>query len=451
MADKRDKNRLGGRVGRYAKVTTSVTGLAARFASQKITGRQQDNLHYARELKHLLGNLKGPMMKVAQLLSTIPDALPRDFAQELSQLQSNAPSMGWMFVKRRMRSELGPDWPAKFEEFSHDAVAAASLGQVHKAQSLKGQALAVKLQYPDMASTVEADLNQLSLILALFRRYDASIDTSEIKEELGARLREELDYRLEAKHMSIYGEMLRNEPNVHVPTVFPELSTNRLITMSWLNGRPLLDYKEADQETRNQIAINLFRAWYVPLHRYGIIHGDPHLGNYTVAHDLSMNLLDFGCVRKFPPRFIGGVVDLYKALRDGDRDLAAHAYESWGFENISSELMDTLNIWAAFLYGPLMEDRPRLINVAENPGNYGREQAHKVRMKLKELGPITPPREFVFMDRAAVGLGGVFLHLGAKVNWHRLFHDVIDDFNIEDLAARQKKLLTAHDIEHLNS
>jgi hypothetical protein len=128
-------------------------------------------------------------------------------------------------------------------------------------------------------------------------------------------------------------------------------------------------------------------------------------------------------------------------LRDGDRDLAAHAYESWGFQNLNEDLIDVLNIWATFLYAPLMEDRPRLINAAEQPGQYGAETAAKVHRKLKELGPVTPPREFVFMDRAAIGLGGVFLHLRAEVNWYQLFQEIIEDFSVESLAARQARAL----------
>lgn len=451
MARSKDDNRLAGRLGRYARVGGSMGGMAARFAGERLMGVKRDQSSYARELKDLLGGLKGPVMKVAQLLATIPDALPREFAQELSQLQANAPAMGWTFVKRRMRTELGPDWQTKFQSFSKEAVAAASLGQVHEGISLEGQRLAIKLQYPNMGSAVEADLNQLALILNLFRRYDPSIDTSEVRQELGDRLREELDYKLEGRHLSLYGDMLNGEPHVHVPELLKDLSTNRLLTMTWLEGEPLLNFKDAPQDIRNQIAVNLFRAWYVPLHRYGIIHGDPHLGNYSVNADLHINLLDFGCIRKFPARFIGGVVDLYNALRDGDEALALHAYESWGFKNISKELMETLNIWASFLYGPLMEDKPRLINVADNPGSYGREQAHKVRMRLKEIGPITPPREFVFMDRAAIGLGGVFLHLRAEVNWHRLFHELIDDFDVNALHKRQSKILAQHGLHSTES
>ncbi|WP_222872348.1 ABC1 kinase family protein [Hankyongella ginsenosidimutans] len=325
-------------------------------------------------------------MKVAQILSTIPEALPPEYAQKLAQLQANAPSMGWPFVKRRMKTELGVDWRAKFSAFEETAAAAASLGQVHRAATLDGRAVAVKLQYPDMASAIEADLKQLDMLIGLYRAYDRSIDPSEIRHEIAERLREELDYALEAKHMALYRHMLADEPNVHVPDVVEALSTRRLLTMTWLSGKPLLTYKDADQAVRNQIAINMFRAWYVPFHKYGVIHGDPHLGNYSARDDLTINLLDYGCIRIFPAKFVGGVIDLYRAVRDGDRDLAVHAYETWGFTGLSAEVIDTLNIWAAFLYAPLLEDKPRLINTYDKPGQYGREQAAKVHARLKELG-----------------------------------------------------------------
>lgn len=447
MSDQTERNRFSGRLGRYARVSGSIGGIATKMAANKLLGRELDKSANAAEIREALGGLKGPVMKVAQILSTIPDALPREYAQELSQLQADAPAMGWSFVKRRMKGELGPDWQSKYKDFTHEAVSAASLGQVHKATSLDGTDLAVKLQYPDMASAVEADVKQMNLFLNIAKQYDPSVNTSEIRKELADRLREELDYEREAKHLTMYRYMLKDSAGVHVPEFLPELSTKRLLTMSWIEGKRLLTYKDADQETRNTIARNMFNAWYIPFHKYGIIHGDPHLGNYTVRDDLTINLLDFGCVRIFPPKFAGGVIDLYRALRDGDHELAVHAYETWGFTNLTKELVDTLNIWASLIYGPLMEDRPRLIAVADKPGEYGREQAEKVHKKLKDLGPVTPPREFVFMDRAAVGLGGVFLHLGAELNWHRMFQDIIEGYDTDVLAARQAKALAIAGIE----
>ena len=417
-------------------------GLAARLAGERYLGIGLDRGRHAAELKSVLGGIKGPLMKVAQLLATIPDALPKEYAQELVQLQANAPAMGWPFVRRRMASELGPDWRSRFRDFERTAARAASLGQVHRATALDGTPLACKLQYPDMASAVEADLRQLKLAMSIYERYDRAVTTDEIHVEIAERLREELDYEREAAHMRLYSEILRDEPRVAVPVPIAELSTRRLLTMTWLDGAPILDIANAPLEERNEIALRMFRIWYVPFYYYGVIHGDPHLGNYTVGPERTVNLLDFGCIRIFEARFVRGVIDLYRALERSDRDLAVHAYESWGFRNLSPEIIDVLNRWALFVYGPLLEDRERLIQEKAS-GVYGAAVAESVHRDIRRLGGVRPPREFVFMDRAAIGLGSVFLHLKAEVNWYRVFHELIDDFDETALAARQQAALAA--------
>lgn len=436
-----EKNNIGTRMARYSRVSTTMAGLAARVVGEKYLGINIKRDNHAEQLTQILGNLKGPLMKVGQILSTIPEALPKEYADTFQQLQSNAPPMGWNFVRRRMKAELGPDWQTKFKSFDQEASAAASLGQVHKAETHEGQKVACKLQYPDMQSAIETDLKQLKLAFSLYERYDSSIKTNEIHAELAERLKEELDYKREASHEKLYAHMLRNEPNVHVPEIIDDLSTDRLLVSTWLDGEKILNYKDAPQETRNEIAMNMFRAWYVPLYYYGIIHGDPHLGNYSVRPDLSINLMDFGCVRIFPAKFVGGVIDLYHSLLENDLDRSAYAYETWGFEGLTREQVETLNIWARFLYGPIMEDKIRPIGEVSN-GVYGRETAEKVHKKLREIGGIKVPREFVFMDRAALGLGSVFLHLKAEINWYQVFNEMIDGFSVEKLEAQQKETLT---------
>jgi len=153
---------------------------------------------------------------------------------------------------------------------------------VHRARALAGQALACKLQYPDMQSAVEADLQQLQWIFAIHRRMDPAIDTTEIAKEIGARIREELDYRRELKHATLYGKMLGGIDLIRVPRAWPELSTGRLLTLDWLEGRRLLEHRDDALESRNRLATALFTAWWLPFSRHGVIHGDPHLGNYTV-------------------------------------------------------------------------------------------------------------------------------------------------------------------------
>lgn len=440
MSKSDEGSTLGQRIGRYTKVSSAMAGLATKLAGEKFLGLSINRDTHAQELLLALGNLKGPIMKVGQILATIPEALPPEYARALRELQSNAPPMGWAFVRRRMKAELGPDWEKKFKTFGQDAAAAASLGQVHKATLHDGRVVACKLQYPDMASAIEADLNQLKLIFSLYEKIDSAVSTKHIHAELAARLWEELDYTLEARYSALYGHMLKDENSVRVPEVVKDLSTGRLLTSTWLDGKPIMDFMSAPIEQRNAIALSLFRAWYVPLYHYGTIHGDPHLGNYSVRDDNGLNLLDFGCVRVFRPAFVGGVIDLYHALRDDDTARAVHAYETWGFGNLSKDLIDILNTWARFLYGPVLDDRTRVIGETKG-GVYGRETAAEVHKRLREQGGVTIPREFVFMDRAALGLGSVFIHLQAKINWFRLFNEMIEGFDVSALAARQKTTL----------
>ena len=311
--------------------------LAARVGVNRLTGGGRGG--DARALASALGSMKGPMMKVAQLLTTIPDALPADYANELIRLQSQAPAMGAGFVRRRMQAELGPRWRERFSEFDLKPAAAASLGQVHKALTLDGEWVACKLQYPEMASAVETDLSQLDILFSLHRRMGAAIDTREIAREIRERVREELDYHREAKVARLYALMLADKPFVRVPRVEERLSTRRLLTLQWLDGEPLTAFEQASQEARDAIAVGLFQAWWRPFLRYGVIHGDPHLGNYAVAaagqgdalRVEGINLFDYGCVRIFPIRFVAGVVELYRALKAGDEAQLAEAYSMWGF------------------------------------------------------------------------------------------------------------------------
>jgi len=435
---------LFGSVRRFARTSGAVGGIAARVAGERVFGIKTDRMSHAEDLRQILGGLKGPLMKVAQILTTIPDALPPEYAAELSELQANAPPMGWPFVRRRMSGELGPDWQSRFQSFGQEAAAAASLGQVHKAVLPDGLQVACKLQYPDMPSTVEADLRQLKIAMAIYHRMDNAIQNDEIYKELSERLREELDYQREAAQMRLYHAMLEDVADVHVPVPVADLTTPRLLTMTWLDGGPLQRWIDSNPPLadRNRVAEALFRAWYVPFYRYGVIHGDPHMGNYQVRPDGAVNLLDFGAIRVFPASFARGVIDLFEAIRDHDDEKAAHAYSNWGFDNITPTKVTVLNGWARFLYEPLLDDRVRRIQETDD-AQYGRTVAEGVHSGLKSIGGVRPPREFVLMDRSAVGLGSVFLRLKAELNWSRLYQEVTSDFDEAAVAKRQADALAA--------
>ncbi|HEY8697351.1 MAG TPA: AarF/ABC1/UbiB kinase family protein [Rhizomicrobium sp.] len=438
MSEDKSEDGFTRRLSRFARVSAGLSGVAARGAARRLAGTDVISAANAADLTQVLGNLRGPVMKVAQFVATVPGVLPPEVAAPLLTLQTNAPPMGAAFVRRRMQAELGPDWEKKFKSFDREAAAAASLGQVHRAVAKDGAALACKLQYPDMGAAVQADVRQLKTVLSLQRGIDPTIDTREIGEEIAARLAEELDYIREAAHMRLYTLMLSDRPDIAVPEPVAALSTKRLLTMTWLEGTPILEAAKSHKKLRNAASVALFKAWWRPFARYGVIHGDPHLGNYTVRTDGGINLLDYGCVRAFAPGFVKGVIDLYRAIQAKDDALSAEAYRAWGFTKLSPELVEVLNLWARFIFTPLLDDRVRLVDDGVAAAEYGLKQANEVHAKLRALGGIKPPREFVFMDRAAIGLASALIRLGAELNFHRLFEEEIANFDVDALAKRQR-------------
>lgn len=438
VSGQRREDGLARRLTRFARVSAGLTGMAARGAGRALKGTRVVSAENAADLTAVLGNLRGPVMKVAQFVATVPGVLPKEVAAPLLTLQTNAPPMGPAFVRRRMAAELGKDWEKKFKSFSREAAAAASLGQVHRATAKDGRALACKLQYPNMAAAVDTDVRQFKAALRIQRGFDSTIDTREIGDEVAARLNEELDYKREAAHMELYAIMLGERSDISVPEPVAALSSKRLLTMTWLEGRPIVDFEAAPIAARNTISTALFKAWWRPFARYGVIHGDPHLGNYTVREDGGINLLDYGCVRTFKPEFVAGVIGLYRALQRKDEELAAESYRAWGFARITPAIVMVMNLWAKFIFNPLLDDRVRVVDDGVPAAEYGIRQANEVHAKLKALGGIKPPREFVFMDRAAIGLGGALIRLGAHLNFHKLFEEEIADFDAGALAKRQR-------------
>ncbi len=421
-----DDPSLTTKLRRYWDVGTTVGGLATRLVGQEYLGRAIDDQAYAKDLKARLGTMKGPLMKAAQFLATIPDAIPIEYAQKLWELQSQAPAMGVPFVKRRMSSELGPDWSQLFQSFDLKACAAASLGQVHQAITQDGQKVACKLQYPQMQAIIETDLQQLKTLLGIYHSWHKAVDMTEVQTEIKDRLLEELDYVHEAQQIQIYQKIFHQTEEIQIPKVYPSLSTSRLLTMSWMDGKPILNYLDSSKDFRNSLADRLFMAWYRPFYHHGVIHGDPHPGNYLVTTEGTLQLLDFGCVRHFSKSFVQGVVHLYHAFLHNRPKEAVSAYESWGFQNLTNDLIEIMNDWARLLYDPLLDDQVRPIQKNFSAA-HGWQVATAVYEKLRQRGGVRPPKEFVFMDRAAVGLGGVFMRLKVERNWHRLFEEILEN------------------------
>ncbi|MEA1938561.1 MAG: AarF/ABC1/UbiB kinase family protein, partial [Pseudomonadota bacterium] len=289
--------RMTGRFRRIARLSGALGGSAVKVAGQRWLGIDFDRSAHSRRLQTILGDLHGPAMKVAQLLAVVPEALPDEYTTAFAKLQTNAPPMGWSFVQRRMCAELGSGWAGRFAAFDREPFAAASLGQVHAATEHDGRLLACKLQYPDMGRMIDADLAQLKLALKLFDKAEGAVTTDAAFAEIAERLREELDYRREAALIRLYGLMLADVPDICVPEPVPDLSTDRLLTMTRLTGAGIETLKETPEDVRAAAARKIMTAWYGPFFSFGVLHGDPHPGNYTFGEDGRLNLMDFGCVR----------------------------------------------------------------------------------------------------------------------------------------------------------
>ena len=376
-------------------------------------------------------------MKVAQLMATIPDCCRPNTPSELQKLQSEAPPMGWAVRQAahdgRARRRTGRRSSPSFE---HKPAAAASLGQVHRARSLDGKPLACKLQYPDMQSAVEADLQQLDWLFAIHRRMDPAIDTSEIAKEIGARVREELDYQREAKHVALYRAMLDGidlDPRAGgVAGAVDRAAAHARLARRHASCSPTRTRRSTIRNRHRAGDVHRLVASVQPLRR------DPrrsasrqlHGVRARAAQPAGINLLDYGCIRIFPPKFVGGVVDLYNGLARRRRRSRRARLRDLGLQGADARTdRHPQHLGASFIYGPLLDDRVRTIADGVKPSEYGRREAFRVHQALKQEGPVTVPREFVFMDRAAIGLGGVFLHLARELNFYRLFNEAIENFS----------------------
>ncbi len=435
---------ITGKWRRLVALAPSMGNLGMRVLVNQLMGVPIDHTVHAHAVKDALGTLKGPMMKIAQMLASIPGAVPEEYVDAFRELQASAPPMSPYFARRRLTAELGADPSDVFAKFDDTPIAAASLGQVHAVTRKDGQEFVCKIQYPDIMATVDQDLSHATQLLNVLQQKGKGIEASTVIEELKERLYEELDYRHEAANIQMFSRIFSQENvgefNVQVPQVDSDLSTSKLLVMSHLKGQHIRTLHTHSQTWRNTLAQTLFKAWYTPFYHYGVIHGDAHSGNFSVNPSTkTLNIFDFGCVRKFSPEFVSGVIDLYRALQCGSQSACYDAYEKWGFTGLTNEVVQILNRWSAFLYEPLLDDRVRPISDAHS-GARARKLAVEVFKELQQHPDVKPPREFVFLDRATVGMGGAFMTLKAEINWHRAFEDLIADVSLNMLTINQRNV-----------
>ena len=322
------------RLSRTGRVGGLVAGQGLRWAgtraanivrsperAEAATGERAAAL--ARELVEQLGHMRGAAMKIGQVLSTvdftaIPESEREQFKRTLAALRDDVPPLPWTKIEQLVRSELGGPVSQHFAEFEHDAFAAASIGQVHRAVTRDGEAVAVKVQYPGMAEAVEIDLRNLGLLLPLVKRLAPGLDVRALAAELRERVAEELDYEIEAQNHRAVARAWRGHPFAHVPVVSTSLSSRRVLVTELLEGLRFEEVRQLAARERDRFGEIVFRFFFGTMSHLGRASGDPHPGNYLLLRDGRVGFLDFGLMRMVDRAYLEGEQAVARAVVAGD-------------------------------------------------------------------------------------------------------------------------------------
>jgi predicted unusual protein kinase regulating ubiquinone biosynthesis (AarF/ABC1/UbiB family) len=417
--------RLGvGVGGTYASVRARQV-----FASAERRAELDDQLRLrsAEQVAARLGNMKGALMKLGQMASYLDDGLPEPVRLALAQLQADAPPMSAELAAQVLEEELGRSPEQLFVEWDPDPIAAASIGQVHRAvirdpASGRERAVAVKVQYPGVADAIEADLRNTDLLGTVLKQGFGGLEPDEMVAEIKLRLTEELDYRREAANQTRFARHYRDHPFISVPEIVPELSTGRVLTSDLVVGAGWRELLTWDQQERDLAGEALFRFVFRSLYGMHAFNGDPHPGNYVFHGGGRVTFLDFGLVRYFDHDEMATFVGMVKAAAY-DRDPAAfrRVVERAGLLRPDAPVStEDAGAYFSHFYEPVREDRPM---------RWTKEYASSiVRHTFDRSSPIaqyaTVPKAFVFIQRINLGLYALLGDLGARGNYRRLAEEV---------------------------
>ena len=346
--DKPEAGRLPtGRIARTARVGGLVTGQGLRWAGMRTANRvrsperaaaarDERTANLVGELVDQLGQMRGAAMKVGQLLSMaefdgLPDEQRSELESKLATLRDDVPPVPFAKLEKLMRKELGGPLSSVFSAFDERALAAASIGQVHRATTLDGEDVVVKVQYPGVAEAVDSDLRSATLLLPLLKRLAPALDAKPLLAELRERIGEELDYELEAQQQRRVERLYRGHPFISVPRVRTDLSTRRVLVSEYVEGERFDAVRELDQDQRDRYGEIVFRFFFGLLYRHRIALGDPHPGNYLLRPDGRVAFLDYGLVRDFGTARIDAERAIALAVREDDAAALQAALDAGGY------------------------------------------------------------------------------------------------------------------------
>ncbi len=401
----------------------AVAYLPGRNRTQR---REEAMLRTAEDVAQVMGNMKGVTMKVGQILSLMGGAVPEGFAERLSTLQSNAPPMAPELVHQVFQEDFGTTPGKLFKRFEEHPFAAASIGQVHRAQLEDGTQVAVKVQYPGVAEAIGSDLSNLNMIFGFAGLAARGFDPGPVVEDLRRGIAGELDYRLEAENQGRFYELFKDHPFIRIPRIYPERGSGRVLVQEFIDGKPFAAAREMPEELRNRYAEIIFRFTFGCIHRHGLFQSDPHAGNYLLLDDGSVAFLDFGCITEFEPQLQAGINELIAGVLTRDlprwrRALEAIGYVPPGVELTNEQLWEQMSIYYTFI---LEDNTPFTPDVA----------AAMIRQNLSltgEVGKVNRqlniPQGVVFTQRITFGFTGLMASIRAVGPWKSITEEYVLD------------------------
>ena len=409
-----------GRVG-GAVVSNKAKRIFADAERREVLDRELE-LRTAEEVAATLGNMKGVLMKVGQMASYLDDGLAEPIRQALATLQQDAPPMSGELAASVVERELGQAPDRLFEEWDETPIAAASIGQVHRAITKDGQAVAVKVQYPGVDEAIKADLDNSDMLVNLIGMVAKGLDTEPLVKELRERLSEEVDYRIEASNQQLFADYYRGHPYIHIPDVVPELSTPRVLTTELVTGARFSELATWSEEERQLAAECIYRYVFRSLNRQRLFNGDPHPGNYLFHGGGKVTFLDYGLVKRFEEED----VQLFHRMMQAfvvDHDL--EGYKSLLIEaNLlkpqARMTLEEVKDYFGYFYEPIFEPREWRFTHA-----YAAESVNKYfgfQGEVFKYGNLPPA--FIVLQRISLGLASVLAELGATNNWRAIAEEL---------------------------
>ncbi len=426
------KNLRKGRVGRSLQPARLAAGAGIRWATARMAvggetrerRKEEAVLRTAEDVTRTLGEMKGAVMKLGQVMSLMTGMVPDEMTGQLATLQSNAPPMAYNLVEQVFREDFGATPEQRFAEFERTPFAAASIGQVHRARLRAGEQVAVKVQYPGVASAMKSDLANVGTLMGFAGMMSKGMDAKTVVRDLTEGILAELDYVREAEYQQKFGDIYRGHAFVRVPAVYPEMSSGRILVQELLHGRPFAEARNLPQAEKNRVAEMVFRFAFGNFYRHGLFNGDPHPGNYLLLEDGKVGFVDYGCVTEFGPEVVRRFAGLIDTLLRGDLEAWRAATEEVGILNrgapfTTQQLYDHMH----WFWKPILSERI----------TFTRElAAEMVRRNATATGDggainrwLDIPEGMVFLTRINFGLSGLLAALDAEGAWQGIIREYV--------------------------